>query len=195
MMKRLSSARKLCCTAVPLLYYLREAVGSLVALYTPAAECMQIDVPSAAAGTCLFCGFRNQIRVYPHHQPNRKLQGRRTSFAPSLLGLSSGRMFLAPKDLTFLGSTLELTVPHATHLHAAKLAASRAEVLSIFVLAAALSALTRISSASAWWQLAVAAWGWLELIFYSIQLIRCVHPYTTANLSCALLHISIDLLS
>ena len=81
-------------------------------------------------------------------------------------------MFLAPKDLAFIGCNLELTVPHAAHLQAAKLSASRTEVLSILVLAAALSVLTKVSSSSVWWQLALAAWGWLELIFYSLQLVR-----------------------
>ncbi len=116
----------------------------------------------------------HQCRLYPHRslQSTRRLAGRRTSSTLARAGFRPGRMFLAPRDLTFLGSTLELTVPHATHLHASKLAASRAEVLSIFVLAAALSALTKVSSASAWWQLALAAWGWLELIFYAIQLVR-----------------------
>lgn len=104
------------------------------------------------------------------HRPAGSVKGRHNS---SNAGRSRlGKMFLAPKDLAFIGCNLELTVPHATHLHAAKLSASRTEVLSILVLAAALSVLTKVSSSSAWWQLALAAWGWLELLFYSLQLVR-----------------------
>ncbi|KAK9862700.1 hypothetical protein WJX84_006358 [Apatococcus fuscideae] len=60
----------------------------------------------------------------------------------------------------------------AAYLLSARLAGSVAEAFPVILLAAALS---RLSSGTAWWQSALAVWGWLELLFYSVQLVRYHH--------------------
>ena len=46
------------------------------------------------------------------------------------------------------------------------------DTILISALAVALSAVTRVASRGSWWYKGAACWGWLELFFFTVQLIR-----------------------